>query len=134
MARLTKIEGIGEVYAQKLAQARIGSTQALLERAATPQGRAEIAKEAGVTEHQILEWANQADLMRVPGIGAEYADLLEAAGVDTVRELAQRNAENLHAKLKEVNAAHHLTRRVPGVSRIRAWIETAESLPCAIEY
>ncbi|MGC9522892.1 MAG: DUF4332 domain-containing protein [Anaerolineae bacterium] len=134
MARLTRIEGIGEVYAQRLAQARIGTTQALLERAATPEGRAEIAEKAGVTERQILEWANQADLMRVSGIGAEYSDLLEAAGVDTVVELAQRNPENLHAKLMMVNAVRHLVRRVPGVSRIRSWIEEAKTLPRMLEY
>lgn len=134
MARVTRIEGVGEVYAQKLAQARIGTTQELLRQAATPEGRAEIAEKAGLTERQILEWANQADLMRVPGIGAEYSDLLEAAGVDTVVELARRNPENLHAELVRVNAARRLVRRVPGLGRIRSWIEKAKTLPRVLEY
>jgi predicted flap endonuclease-1-like 5' DNA nuclease len=91
MAKLTKVEGIGEVYAQKLREATIATTQALLERGASPQGRKEIAEKTGISEKLILEWVNHVDLFRIKGVGEEYSDLLEEAGVDTVPELAQRN-------------------------------------------
>ena len=134
MAKLTEIEGIGEVYAQKLQGAGVGTLDQLLEKGAAPTGRKEIAEKAGVSEKLILRWANMADLFRIKGVGEEYADLLEAAGVDTVPELAQRNAENLHKKLAEVNEAKNLVRRVPTQGEVSEWVGQAKQLPRVLTY
>ena len=134
MTRLTEVEGIGDVYAQKLTDVGITTTEALLEKGATPQGRKEIAESSGISGTLVLKWVNRADLFRIKGIGEEYADLLEIAGVDTVPELAQRNPVNLYEKLKEVNAEKKLVRRLPGQSDVEAWVAAAKELPRAIHY
>lgn len=134
MAALVNIEGIGEVYADKLAQAQIGTTQNLLKQGATRKGRREIAKLSGIKERQILDWVNKADLFRVHGIGEEYSDLLEASGVDTVAELAQRNADHLYDSMEEVNTKRQLVRRLPPLSAIKQWISQAKKLPRVVEY
>ena len=134
MAALVNIEGIGEKYAGHLADARIGTTQALLKRGATRAGRKEIAKLAAVTPKQILKWVNRADLFRVRGVGEEYSDLLEASGVDTVPELARRDAGNLLEKMAAVNHRRHLVRRLPPLSDVTRWIAEAKSLPRVVEY
>lgn len=134
MTRLTEVEGIGNVYAQKLSEAGIMSTEALLEKGATPQGRKAVEEETGISGTLILKWVNRADLFRIKGIGEEYADLLEIAGVDTVPELAQRNPVNLYEKIKEVNAEKKLVRRLPGQSDVEAWVAAAKELPRAIHY
>lgn len=134
MKKLTQIEGIGAVYGQKLQQAGVGTLENLLEQGASPGGRKEIAQKAGVSEKQVLRWANMADLFRVKGIGEEYADLLEAAGVDTVPELAQRNPGNLKIKLAEINEAKNLVRRVPSEPEVTGWVEQAKKLPRALKY
>jgi predicted flap endonuclease-1-like 5' DNA nuclease len=134
MAKLTEIEGIGEAYAQKLQEAGVGTLDQLLEKGAAPTGRKEIAEKTGVSEKLILRWANMADLFRIKGVGEEYADLLEAAGVDTVPELAQRNPENLHNKLAEVNEAKNLVRRVPTVEEVGGWVGQAKQLPRVLTY
>ena len=134
MAKLESIEGIGETYAQKLREAGVGSTDALLEQGATAKGRKEIAEKAGISEKLILEWVNHADLFRIKGVGEEYADLLEEAGVDTVPELAQRNPENLYQKMLEVNQEKNLVRRLPALSQVSDWVEQAKGLPRAITY
>ena len=134
MTRLVSIEGIGPSYAGKLREAGIGTTEALLEKGATPQGRDELATATGISPKLIMEWVNLADLSRVKGIGEEYADLLEEAGVDTVPELAQRNPENLHAKLGEVNEAKNLVRRLPTLSQVTGWVAQAKELPRVITY
>ena len=134
MAKLTTVEGIGEIYAQKLHNAGIATTGALLDKGATPQGRQTLAEEAGISDKLILEWVNHADLFRIKGVGEEYADLLEEAGVDTVPELAQRNPANLHAKLGEVNAAKKLVRRLPTAAQVTDWVEQAKALPRVITY
>jgi len=134
MTRVTEIEGIGETYAQKLIEAGIKTTEVLLEQGVTPQGRQEIADQTGISPKLILRWINQADLFRVKGVGEEYADLLEAAGVDTVPELAQRNAENLHQKLVAVNQEKKLVRQVPSASQVVGWVEQAKELPRKITY
>lgn len=134
MAKLTTVEGIGEVYAQKLHGAGIATTEALLQKGSTPQGRQALAEEAGISDKLILEWVNHADLFRIKGVGEEYADLLEEAGVDTVPELAQRNPANLHAKLGEVNAAKKLVRKLPAASQVSDWVEQAKALPRVITY
>ncbi len=134
MANLVKVEGIGEVYAQKLQEAGIATTQALLEKGASPQGRKEIAEKTGISETLILQWVNHIDLFRIKGVGEEYADLLEAAGVDTVPELAQRNPENLHQKLVAINQEKKLVRQLPNQAQVGDWIEQAKRLPRVITY
>ena len=134
MAKIIDVEGIGEVYAGKLAEAGLATTQALLEAGATPKGREEIAEKTGISGKLILEWVNHVDLYRIKGVGQEYSDLLEEAGVDTVPELAQRNPENLYAKLREVNAEKELVRRLPAQSQVSDWVEQAKGLPRVITY
>jgi len=131
---IRRIEGIGEVYAGKLEELGIRTLETLLEQADTPQKRKALAERTGISEKLILEWANLADLFRIKGIGEEYSDLLEEAGVDTVVELAQRNPEHLHAKLAEVNAAKKLVRRLPSLREVTSWVEQAKSLPRVLQY
>ena len=134
MASLIKIEGIGEKYAQALKAAGVRSVEKLLEAGITPKGRQELAEKTGISEKLILEWVNLADLFRIKGIGEEYSDLLEEAGVDTVPELAQRNAANLLAKIIQVNAEKKLVRRVPTLAQVTSWIEQAQALPRIVQY
>jgi predicted flap endonuclease-1-like 5' DNA nuclease len=134
MANLLKVEGIGEFYAQKLRATGITTTQALLEKGASPQGRTEIAEKTGISGRLILEWVNHVDLFRIKGVGEEYSDLLEEAGVDTVPELAQRNPEHLHQRLVAVNQEKKLVRQLPTRSQVSNWIEQAKRLPRVITY
>ncbi len=134
MAKLTKIEGIGESYAAKLTSAGITSLENLLETGGTRKGRGELAAKTGISEKLILNWVNRADLMRVKGISTQYADLLEAAGVDTVPELAQRNPENLAAKMAAVNEAKKLVRQLPSVTQVSEWVKLAKTMPRAITH
>lgn len=134
MTKLETIEGIGGTYAKKLRKAGIATTEALLGQGATPKGRKEIAQKTGIGDALVLKWVNRADLFRIKGIGEEYADLLEAAGVDTVPELARRNAENLHRKIVEVNEAKKLVRQVPAQSQVSNWIGQAKNLPRVMTY
>ena len=134
MTAIASIEGIGPVYAAKLAEAGVKTTETLLEKCATPKGRKELAEATGIDDGKILRWANNADLFRIKGVGEEYADLLEQAGVDTVPELAQRNGENLHKKLVEINEAKNLVNRVPTENQVKDWIEQAKELPRVLTY
>jgi len=134
MANLTTVEGIGDVYAQKLKSAGVTTTEALLDQGSTPKGRKSIAEKAGISETLILKWVNHVDLFRINGVGEEYADLLELAGVDTVVELAQRKAENLLQKMDAANQQKKLVRRMPTQDQVKAWIEQAKQLPRAISY
>jgi predicted flap endonuclease-1-like 5' DNA nuclease len=134
MAKLTKVEGIGEFYAQKLRAAGVRTTQALLEKGASPQGRTEITEKTGISGKLILEWVNHVDLFRIKGVGEEYSDLLEAAGVDTVPELAQRNPEHLYQKLVAVNQEKKLVRQLPNQAQVSDWVEQAKRLPRVIAY
>ncbi len=134
MAKLTDVEGIGAANAEKLKKAGVGSTDSLLEMGKTPAGRKDLAQRSGVNEKQILEWVNHVDLFRIKGIGEEYADLLEEAGVDTVVELAQRKADNLYAKMTEVNAKKNLVNKMPTQPQVEDWIAQAKKLPRAVEY
>lgn len=134
MAKIVDIEGIGPSYAEKLKTAGIDTTDDLIEKCRTPKGRKQVAESTGISEKMVLEWTNHADLFRVKGIGEEYADLLEEAGVDTVPELGQRNATNLFAKMKEVNEAKKLTRNLPSENQVGEWITQAQKLPRVIEY
>jgi predicted flap endonuclease-1-like 5' DNA nuclease len=131
---LMDIEGIGPAYAQALADIGLTTTGDLLQAGATPRGREDLAFKTGISPKLVLRWVNMADLFRVKGVGEEYSDLLEAAGVDTVRELAQRRADNLTRKMAEVNEQKRLVRRTPTESQVAAWIEFAKGLPRAVTY
>jgi len=134
MTKLTKVEGIGEAYAQKLQEAGIVTAEALLEQGATSKGRKKIAEKTGISGKLVLEWVNHVDIFRIKGISEEYADLLEAAGIDTVPELAQRNPENLYQKLVSVNQEKKLVRKLPGQTQVSDWVEQAKGLPRVITY
>lgn len=134
MTKLLKIEGVGEVYAEKLKAAGVKTAEALLEMGSTPAERKAIAEKSGIGDGLILTWINHMDLFRVKGIGEEYSHLLEAAGVDTVPELAQRNPENLYKKLVAVNEEKKLVRKLPVESQVSNWIEQAKCLPRKISY
>ena len=134
MTKLTKIEGVGEVYSAKLKETGIDTVEKLLDAGATPKGRETLEETTGIGHKLILEWVNLADLMRVRGVGEEYADLLEEAGVDTVKELRRRNAANLHAAMVEVNGEKNLVRRLPSQNQVAAWIEHAQTLEPKVTY
>lgn len=134
MARLIDVEGIGPVNARKLKEAGIATIEALLREGSTPKGRKSIADKAGVNDALILEWVNHADLFRIKGVGEEYSDLLEEAGVDTVVELAQRNAENLLEKMGSINEKKRIVRRLPTLGQVEGWIKQAKKLPRAVSY
>ena len=132
--KIQEIEGIGPAYAKKLAIEDIDTTDALLKLCCDRKGRKAVAEKTGLTESQLLKWANMADLMRISGVGEEYSELLEAAGVDTVKELKNRNPENLAAKMTEVNKEKKLTRQVPSEKTVSGWIEQAKSLGALITH
>jgi predicted flap endonuclease-1-like 5' DNA nuclease len=132
--RIIDIQGIGPTYADKLAKVGIRTTEALLQEGATPDGRKKISESAGISPDVILKWVNMADLYRIKGIGSQYSELLEAAGVDTVVELSKRVAEHLNGKMLEINQAKNLINGMPGVKRIQRWIEQAKRLPRVVTY
>jgi len=134
MAKLSTIEGIGGSYEQKLNSLGIKSLKAFLDKGKTKKGRVDLAEKSGISEKLILRWINHADLMRIKGIGGEFSEILEAAGVDTVPELARRNAENLVAKINEVNEEKKLVRRTPTVKMVESWVNQAKELPRVVEY
>lgn len=134
MAKLSIIEGIGETYETMLNEIGIKSIEDLLEKGATRSSREELAEKSGISDKLILRWLNHADLMRIKGIGGEFSEILEAAGVDTVPELARRNAENLAVKIEEVNEEKELVRRTPTVKMVGEWINQAKKLPRILEY
>ena len=134
MTNIKKIEGIGPVYGEKLAAAGLKTVDALLSRGATEKGRDELVEATGISHKLILEWVNHADLYRIKGVGEEYSDLLEASGVDTVVELAQRNAEHLYAKLVSTNLEKKLVRKLPTSAQVADWIEQAKKLPRVVTY
>ena len=134
MANLLDVEGIGPVNAEKLKRAGVGSTDSLLSIGGTPAGRKDLAAKSGISDKLILEWVNHVDLFRIKGVGEEYADLLEEAGVDTVVELAQRKAANLLKTMTDVNAKKNLVNKMPALSQVEAWIAQAKKLPRAIKY
>lgn len=131
---IREIEGIGPTYAEKLNAIDIKTTDDLLEIGATKKGREKIAASTGIPESLILTWVNHSDLFRIKGIASQFSELLEGAGVDTVREFAQRNAENLHAKLTETNEKFGLSGRVPSVEKLREMIEIAKALKSKVSH
>ena len=134
MVKIEDIEGVGPTYAKKLVAAGIKTTEDILDAGATANGRKEVAEKTGISETLILEWVNLSDLFRIKGVGEEYSDLLEEAGVDTVVELARRNPENLCAKIMEINEAKKLVRRPPTLENVKSWVEQAKKLPRKVEY
>ena len=134
MASIDEIEGIGPKFARKLRKVGVKTTEGLLKRAATRKDRTTLAQEAGFTPEQVLEWVNRADLMRIRGVGSEYADLLEKAGVDTLKELRRRSAKSLIAKMTEVNDQKRLVRRLPTESMVTAWVAHAKDLDPVVKY
>jgi predicted flap endonuclease-1-like 5' DNA nuclease len=134
MANIREIEGIGDVYGEKLEGAGVKTVEGLLEKGGPKSGREELSEATGISEKMLLEWVNRADLMRVKGVGSEYSDLLEAAGVDSPLELARRNAENLAEKFQEVNAEKNLVRSVPSATVVQGWIDHAKTLEKAVTH
>ena len=134
MARIDEIEGIGQSHAAKLREAGISTTEALLEKGGTPNGRETIAKTTGISSTLVLRWVNHADLFRINGVASEMSELLEASGVDSVAELARRVPTNLHRTIVETNDQKKLTRRVPTEAQVGQWIEEAKRLPRAVSY
>ena len=132
--KVIDIEGVGDVYAEKLIAAGIKTDADLLEKCAKPVGRKALAEATEISPKLILKWANHCDLYRISGVGPQFAELLEAAGVDTVKELKHRVAANLQKKLEEVNAEKNLTNRVPAESEIQKMIDQAKELPAVMEY
>ncbi len=132
--KIVDIQGIGPAFAAKLTNIGIRSTEALLKKGSCPEDRKQLAETAGIGEQLILEWVNLADLYRIKGVGSQYSDLLEEAGVDTVVELATRVPENLLAKMQEVNTAKNLVNKMPGLKQVKAWIAQAKKLPRVVTY
>ena len=132
--KIIDIQGIDPVYAEKLTAAGINKVSQLLEKGKTAKGRKELETTTGIRHDLILTWVNHADLFRVNGVGPQFAELLEAAGVDTVKELAHRNATNLEKTMKEVNEKEHRTRRVPTIAELQRMIDQAKTLPAEVTY
>ena len=132
--KIQTIEGIGAAMEKKLAKAGIKTVEKLLERCCSPKGRKEVAEETGLDKSQLLKWTNMADLMRITGIAGQYAELLKASGVDTVKELRNRNATNLAVKMAEVNKKTKLTRMVPAEKKISGWIQAAKEIKPVITH
>jgi len=132
--KIEEIEGIGPSFGKKLETAKIVSTDDLLERCGDAKGRKAVAATTGIGETQLLKWANMADLMRISGVGRQYAELLEAAGVDTVKELKQRNSENLTAAMRQINEKKHLAKTSPSSSLVQGWVDQAKKTEPRITY
>jgi len=132
--KISDIEGIGPSYAKKLAKANIKSVNGLLKKCHDKKGRRNVSQETGIDESMLLKWANMADLYRVKGVGSEYSELLEAAGVDTVKEMRNRKALNLYEKMKEVNAKKKLVRQLPGLSKVEGFVAAAKKLDPVITH
>ena len=134
MSKISDIEGIGDVYSTKLEAAGITTLDDLLKTCCEKKGRQEVAEKTGIGEGLVLNWVNRADLTRIKGVSTQYADLLEGAGVDTVPELAQRNAANLAAKMVEVNGEKNLVRKVPTENQVEDWVAQAKKLPRVVNH
>jgi len=131
---IEEIQGIGPAYGKQLSAAGIVTTQDLLELCATPAGRDKIGEACGLSTDQLLSFANMADLMRVSGVGKQFAELLHAAGIDTVKELAARNPDNVAEKLAAVNADKNLAKAVPSAGQLQEWISAAASMDAILTY
>ena len=125
--KISDIEGIGPAFSEKLSSVGIATTDDLLRLCANAKGRADVSEKTGLKTSQLLAWADMADMMRLNGVGPQFSELLKASGVDTVKELRTRNAENLTTKLAEINAEKKLARAVPALSQVSGWIEQAKT-------
>jgi predicted flap endonuclease-1-like 5' DNA nuclease len=134
MAQIEDIEGIGPQYAEKLKAAGINTVEKLLESGATAKGRDELSMQTGISTKLILTWVNHADLFRIKGVAGQFSELLEAAGVDTIPELAQRNAENLQKAMAQTNDEKHLAKTTPSLSQVTTWIAEAKTLPRVVQH
>ncbi len=132
--KISDIEGIGPSYAQKLANVNVKSVSGLLKKCCDKKGRKSVAQATGIDESMLLKWANMADLYRIKGVGSEYSELLEAAGVDTVKEMRNRNAVNLYEKMKEINAKKKLVRQLPGLKKVEGFVSAAKKLDPVITH
>lgn len=132
--KVIDIEGVGDVFAEKLNAAGIKTDAELLTKCSKPTGRKELAEQTGISSKLIMKWTNHCDLYRINGVGPQFAELLEAAGVDTVKELRHRVPENLQKKLEEVNAQKNLVSRVPAVAEVQKMVDKAKDLPPMVEY
>ena len=132
--KIMDIEGIGSAYANKLAKAGVRTVEGLLKEGATAKGRKILAEASKIDPTLLLAWVNRADLFRVKGVGAQYSDLLEKAGVDTVVELSKRVPANLFKKMEEVNQAKNLVNGMPGLKQVEDWVEQAKKLPRVVTY
>jgi len=134
MSNIESIEGIGPSFAEKLREIGINTAEQLLSKGATPAGRKDIASKTGISSTYILKWVNMADLFRINGVAGQFAEILEAAGVDTVKELRNRNAENLYKKINEVNEEKKLVRQTPNEKKVTEWVQEAKTLPPMVAY
>ncbi|PIE25506.1 MAG: ferredoxin [Planctomycetota bacterium] len=132
--KITEVEGIGPSHSEKLKTVGIDSTDDFLKLCCSKKGRNEVAEKTGISQKLILSWTNMADLMRIGGIGKQFAELLEAAGVDTVKELATRNAANLATKMTEVNAEKNLTKGAVTEGQVQGWIDEAKKTDPVVTY
>ena len=132
--KIEDIEGIGPAYAEKLSAAGITTTDHLLEKCCNPAGRSAVAEKSGLSESVILKWSNMADLMRISGIGSQFSELLKGSGVDTIKELRNRNAANLAVKMKAVNDEKHLAKVAPTESTVTKWVEAAKTMDPKLTY
>ena len=132
--KIQDVEGIGPKYAELLKQQGVDTTAKLLEAGGTRAGRKELAENTSISESNILKWVNMCDLFRINGVAGQFAELLEGAGVDTVKELRNRNAENLAQKMTEVNDAKHLCKTTPGAKTVADWIDQAKSMEPMVTY
>ena len=132
--KIIDIEGVGDVYAEKLIAAGIEKVSQLLDLCAAPKGRKDLAEKTGISEKLILRWTNHADLFRINGVGPQFAELLEKAGVDTVKEFRHRVAENLQPKLAEINEEFHICGRTPALSEVQKMIDQAKELEPKMTY
>jgi len=134
MKRISDIEGIGPGYAEKFNNAGIKSVEDLLNAGSDQKGRKQLAATTGISDKLVLKWVNMADLFRIKGIAGQYAELLEVSGVDTVKELAQRNAQSLHEKMSEANEAKQVVRMLPALTIVQSWVKEAKTLPRRVNY
>jgi predicted flap endonuclease-1-like 5' DNA nuclease len=134
LSKLTEIEGIGPAFAEKLASAGVTTCEKLLVAGSSAKGRQDLAAASGIDHSRLLRFVNHADLMRIKGVGGEYAELLEACGVDSVPELARRNSDNLVAHMKQVNLQKKLVRLIPSTTSVSGWITQAKNLPRAVSH
>lgn len=132
--KIEDIEGIGPSYAQKLSACDIKDTDNLLDLCCSAKGRKDVASKSGVSESLLLNWSNKADLMRINGVGPQFSELLEASGVDTIKELRTRRADNLATKMAEVNQTKKLSRSVPTTEMVQGWIDEASKMEPKISH